>query len=108
MTTSEKILNFVPAGVTVTVQAPPTAIAQVRTAQGDFRFGLQELDYGHELSLRDGDVVVQRTPTPQQISPVPQGAKESFARRLAAACLRRSSVSAAKPTQNGALGRLAT
>ena len=58
----------------MTVEAPPTAIAQVRTAQGDFRFALQELDNGRALSFRDGDVVVQRTPTPQQISPVPQGA----------------------------------
>src|SRR5271157_35412 len=72
--TSEEIVNFVPAGVTVTVEAPPTAIAQVRTAQGDFRFALQDLTDGRALSFRDGDVVVERTPTPQQISPVPQGA----------------------------------
>jgi len=72
--TSEGIANFVPAGVTVTVEAAPTAIAQVRTVQGDFRFALQELDDGHALSFRDGDVVVERTPTPQQISPVSQGA----------------------------------
>ena len=58
----------------MTVEAPPTAIAQVHTAQGDFMFALQDLDYGHALSFRDGDVVVERTPTPQQISPVPQGA----------------------------------
>jgi len=72
--TSEDIANFVPAGVTVTVEAAPTASAQVHTVQGDFRFALQELEDGHALSFRDGDVVVQRTPTPQQISPVPQGA----------------------------------
>ncbi|MGO8789772.1 MAG: hypothetical protein ACLQVL_20630 [Terriglobia bacterium] len=72
--TAERVVNFVPAGVTVTVEAPPTARAKVRTAQGDFRFGLQELEYGRALSFRDGDVAVQRTPTPQQISPIPQGA----------------------------------
>ena len=72
--TSEDIVNFVPAGVTVTVEAPPTAIVQVRTAQGDLRFALRDLTGGRALSFRDGDVVVERTPTPQQISPVPQGA----------------------------------
>ena len=54
--TTEGVLNFVPAGVTVTVEAPPTAIAQVRTAQGDFRFALQDLSDGRALSFRDGDV----------------------------------------------------
>jgi len=72
--TSEDIVNFVPAGVTVTVEAPPTAIAQVQTVQGDFRFALRDLTGGRALSFRDGDVMVERTPTPQQISPVPQGA----------------------------------
>ncbi len=75
MDTSDAVFNYVPAGVTLTVEAPPTATAQVRTAQGDFHFALQELDLRPPgLSFRDGDVVVQRTPTPQQISPVPQGA----------------------------------
>jgi hypothetical protein len=74
MDTSDAVLNYVPAGVTVTVEAPPTATAQVRTAQGDFHFALQALDLSRPLTFRDGDVVVQRTPTPQQISPVPQGA----------------------------------
>ena len=64
----------VPAGVMATVEAPPTAIAHVHTAQGDFMFALRDLDYGHALSFRDGDVEVERTPTPQQISPEPQGA----------------------------------
>ncbi len=71
--TSEAVLNFVPAGVTVVVAAPPEAMAQVKTASGDFRFALRDLDEGRPLSFRDGDVVVQRTPTPQQISPIPQG-----------------------------------
>src|SRR5271157_1192885 len=72
--TSEGIANFVPAGVTVTVEAPPTAIAHVRTVQGDFQFALQELNDGRALSFREGDVVVERTPSPQQLSPVPRGA----------------------------------
>jgi len=72
--TTERVLNYVPAGVTATVEAPLSAIAQVHTAQGDFMFALRDLDYGHALSFRDGDVQVERTPTPQQISPVPQGA----------------------------------
>ena len=72
--TTERVLNFVPAGVTVTVEAPSTATARVHTEQGDFMFALRDLDYGHSLSFRDGDVVVERTPTAQQISPVPQGA----------------------------------
>jgi hypothetical protein len=74
LNTSEGVSNYVPEGVTVTVEAPPTASAQVHTAQGDFHFALQELDDGRALSFRDGDVVVQRTPTPQQISPWPEGA----------------------------------
>ena len=72
--TTERVLNYVPAGVMATVEAPPTAIAHVHTAQGDFMFALRDLDYGHALSFRDGDVEVERTPTPQQISPEPQGA----------------------------------
>ncbi len=67
------ILNVVPAGVTITVDAPPSATAQVRTTQGDFRFALPDLDGAHILSFRDGDVLVKRTPTPEQISPSPEG-----------------------------------
>ena len=74
MDTTEEVLNYVPAGVEVTVEAPLTARAQVRTAQGDFRFALQDLDYHHALTFREADVVVQRTPTSQQVSPAPQGA----------------------------------
>ncbi len=74
MGTSEQALNYVPAGVTVTVLAPPTASAKVHTAEGDFGFVLQELEDGGVLAFRDGDVTVQRTPTVQQISPAPQGA----------------------------------
>ncbi len=73
MDTFEQVLNYVPAGVTATVLAPPTASAQVHTAQGDFGFVMQELEDGGRLSFRDGDVTVQRTPTMEQISPPPRG-----------------------------------
>ncbi len=73
LVSSEGILNLVPEGVTVTVEAPPAATAQVYTAQGDFHFTLQDLDGGHVLAFRDGDVLVKRTPTPEQISPLPEG-----------------------------------
>jgi len=74
MEPTEGVFNYVPSGVTVTVEAPPSASARIRTAQGDFRFALQDLDDGRALSFRNGDVTVQRTPTPQQVSPAPQGA----------------------------------
>lgn len=74
LNTSESVFNYVPAGVTVTVEAPPTAIATVHTVQGDMQFALRALDYDRVYSLGDGDVTVQRTPTSQQISPLPQGA----------------------------------
>ncbi len=73
MDTTEQALNLVPAGVVVTVEAPITATAHVRTAQGNFDIPLQDLEYGRVLSFRDGDVAVQRTPTPQQISQPAQG-----------------------------------
>ena len=73
MDTAEGVLNYVPAGVTVTVEAPPTATAQVSTPQGILQFALRDVRDGHPLSFVDGDVLVQRTPTPQQISPVPEG-----------------------------------
>jgi len=66
-------LNLVPAGVVVTVEAPPGATVRIETAQGNFDFRLQELAYDHALSFRDGDVVVERAPTPERISPAAQG-----------------------------------
>ena len=59
---------LVPAGVVVTVDAPATAIARVVTAQGPFNFRLLDLQDGHPLLLRDGDVTVQQAPTPQPVS----------------------------------------
>ena len=60
--------NLVPAGVTVTVEAPPSATVQVQTAQGNFDFPLRNLDHGRLLQFKNGDVLVQRTPTPQRVS----------------------------------------
>src|SRR5260370_41749990 len=57
-----------PAGVVVTVDAPPSTIARVTTAQGPFSFRLQDLQDGRPLLVLDGDVSVQQTPTPQQVS----------------------------------------
>jgi hypothetical protein len=74
MDTTAGIFNYVPAGATVTVNAPLNATARVQTAQADFQFSLRALLAAGTLWFRDGDVIVQHTPTPQQISPVPQGA----------------------------------
>lgn len=63
------VKNTVPAGIVVTVEAPPSAEARIRTAQGDFEFGVRELDSSRVLQFRDGDVSVQRTPSVQQVSP---------------------------------------
>src|SRR5260370_1476325 len=57
-----------PAGVVVTVDAPPSTIARVPTPQGPFSFRLQDLQDGRPLLVLDGDVSVQQTPTPQQVS----------------------------------------
>ena len=54
--------NFVPAGVVVTVDAPMTATAHVRTAQGQLDIRLADVRYDRVLWLRDGDVSVQRVP----------------------------------------------
>ncbi|MGI8744345.1 MAG: hypothetical protein ACR2NN_17580 [Bryobacteraceae bacterium] len=61
--------NIVPAGVDVTVDAPASATAQVRTASANFSIALRDMRLGRKLSFDDGDVVVQSTLTPQQISP---------------------------------------
>jgi hypothetical protein len=63
-----QVLNIVPAGVVVTVDAPETAGVQVKTAQGNFDFRLADLRDGRVLSFRDGDVLVQRAMTPEKIS----------------------------------------
>jgi hypothetical protein len=65
--------NFVPAGVTVTVEAPMTARAYVQTTQCSFDVPLADAHFDRVFSFCDGDVIVQRTPTPEQISQYPQG-----------------------------------
>jgi hypothetical protein len=60
--------NIVPAGVEVTVDAPANADVEIKTEQGNFRLRLQDLRDGRVLRFRDGDVTVQRSPTPQQVS----------------------------------------
>jgi hypothetical protein len=67
------ILSIVPAGVVVTVDAPMTATAHVGTARGSFDIPLEDLQDDQVLSFLDGDVIAQRTPTPQQVSQLPQG-----------------------------------
>lgn len=61
--------NIVPAGIVVTVEAPLTAVARLKTAQGSFEVPLKELGYGRILRHLDGDVLVQRTPVAEQVSP---------------------------------------
>ncbi len=78
MYTPGQVFNLVPAGVIVTVEAPMTATARVQTAQGNFEIPLQGLQYGRVLSFRDGDVIVQRTPTPQQISQSPNAEEHDY------------------------------
>jgi hypothetical protein len=70
--------NIVPAGVVVTVDAPATAGATVKTEQGNFTFRLQDLRDGGVLSFRSGDVRVERVPTPQPVSE-PTGAEHDYA-----------------------------
>jgi hypothetical protein len=65
--------NLIPEGVTVTVEAPSTATAHVKSAEGQFDIRLQDVRYGRVLWFRDGDVSVQRTPASQQISPPAEG-----------------------------------
>ncbi len=67
--------NIVPAGVDVTVDAPASATAQVRTSSANFSIAIGDMRIGRRLSFNDGDILVQPTLTPQQISP-PQAAAE--------------------------------
>jgi len=69
MMTGPNIENVVPAGVVLTVEAPATATARVRTAQGDFSFPLADLSYNRALRFLRDDVIVERTPAVQQVSP---------------------------------------
>src|SRR5689334_21509600 len=73
LSTAGQIPLLVPAGVTVTADAPATATAHIATAQGNFDFRLRDLQGAHVLSFRDGDVTVQQTPTPQSVSASTEG-----------------------------------
>src|SRR5204862_7789156 len=60
--------NIVPTGVVVTVDTPPTASVSVKTEQGNFDFRLPDLRDGGILTFRNGEVRIERVPTPQRIS----------------------------------------
>jgi hypothetical protein len=62
------VQNFVPAGVVVTVEAPSSAVARIRTAQGDVEAPLRDMQYGRILTFRNGDVTVERAPLVEQVS----------------------------------------
>ncbi|MBI4874204.1 MAG: hypothetical protein HY822_06185, partial [Acidobacteria bacterium] len=74
MSTPGQTQNLVPAGVTITVEAPSSATASIRTAQGDYGVRLQDLTHDRVLRFAGGDVYVQRAPTPRQLSA--QGTEE--------------------------------
>ncbi|HFB98751.1 MAG TPA: hypothetical protein ENJ62_06395, partial [Bryobacterales bacterium] len=74
MMADPQVINVVPAGVVVTVDAPATAAARVRTAQGSFEIPLAELRRRGRLRFLDEDVVVERAPLTQRVSP-PSGAE---------------------------------
>jgi len=60
--------NIVPAGLLVTVDRTAVS-ATLRTEQGDFSVPIRELSYGHQLWFLDQDVLVERVPVAQRISP---------------------------------------
>lgn len=68
MMTSPAPSNVVPEGVEVTVKAPATALAQVRTKQGGFDIPLASLKLGRVLTYAGGDVIVRRTPNVERVS----------------------------------------
>ena len=68
LTAQGPVLNVIPAGVVATVEAPPSASVQVRSAQGNFEFPIRDLTHDRVLWFQGGDVMVQRTPTPQRVS----------------------------------------
>lgn len=69
MMTGPAVLNTVPAGVVVTAEAPDTAIARVRTRQGDFDIPLKALRYDRVLHFLGGDVLARRVPAVERASP---------------------------------------
>ncbi len=69
MMTAPAALNVMPAGVTVTVEAPGTASARIETAQGDFEIPLGRLRYDRRLTFLNGNAIAQLTPTVERVSP---------------------------------------
>ncbi len=65
--------NLVPAGVIATVDGSATSV-DVDTAQGKFTIASSQLDYGRPLQFLGGDVIIQRVPGAEQVSP--QNAEE--------------------------------
>ncbi|MCL4401123.1 MAG: DUF3604 domain-containing protein, partial [Acidobacteria bacterium] len=61
-------LNVVPAGVFVTVPGSSTSV-EFQTKQGSFSVPGRQLQYGQVLQYLDGDVVVERVPAADRISP---------------------------------------
>lgn len=61
-------MNLVPAGVIVSVDRA-AASAGFQTAQGSFSVPMSDLAYGRQLWFLDGDVQVERVPTPERVSP---------------------------------------
>ena len=60
--------NLVPAGVIATIEPSATSV-RVETAQGNFDFPVNRLDYGRPLRFLNDDVIVQRVTGPRQLSP---------------------------------------
>ena len=60
--------NLVPAGLFVTVD-PSASSADFHTAQGDFSVPMRDLAYGRQLWFLDTDVLVERVPSAERLSP---------------------------------------
>lgn len=68
ISTPGPVQNIIPKGVTAIVDAPPSSTATVRTAHGTFTFRLDELSGGRILNFEGGDVTVQATVAPVEVS----------------------------------------
>src|ERR1700675_3560909 len=54
--------ELIPNGIVATVQAPPDARVEVKTASGNFSFAINQLSLGTPLKFLDGDATVERLP----------------------------------------------
>ena len=88
----------------VTVDALPSAAVQIRTEQGNFEFRLQDLSDGRILAFRAGDVLVERAPTPQQISEPNAADPDARMRAVLSARIRRH-LETAREAADGTLPR---